>query len=91
VAAADGDRSLGTLRLGEAQDALAAAAAVVARRHGDRHDADLRLVENNGNPTLYQYGYLRFASDLCFWKRELVMADNAVTGATATPPGCFFP
>ena len=41
--------------------------------------------------TLYQYGYLRFASDLCFWKRELVMADNAVTGATATPPGCFFP
>ncbi|MBL8625144.1 MAG: hypothetical protein JNK64_27790 [Myxococcales bacterium] len=91
VAAADGDRSIGALRLGEAQDALAAAATVVARRHGDRHDPDRRLIENTGNPTLYQYGYLRFASDLCFWKRELVMADNAVTGATATPPGCFFP
>ena len=91
LAAADGDHATATARLAEAGKRLDEATAVVARRHADRHDPDRRLVENTGNPTFYQYGYLRFASDLCFWRRELVMADDAVTGATTVPPGCFFP
>ena len=64
---------------------------VVDRRHADRHDPDQRLIEGAANRTIYQYGYLRFADDLCFWQREWVMADNAVGGRSAVPPGCFFP
>src|SRR4029077_15390597 len=34
------------------------AAAIVAGRHADRHDADPMLVTRNGNSTTYGFGYL---------------------------------
>lgn len=90
VAAADGDDPAARAALATAEAAMTEARAVVARRHGDRHDPDPRLIDSS-NRTLYQYGYLRFADDLCFWERERVMATNAVLGASGNPPGCFFP
>ncbi|MBK9031075.1 MAG: hypothetical protein IPL61_07025 [Myxococcales bacterium] len=91
VLAARGDAAPATAALDEATATMAAAQVVVARRHADRHDRDQRLIEGNANRTIYQYGYLRFAHDLCFWQRELIMADNAVHARSAVPPGCFFP
>ncbi|MEZ4401831.1 MAG: hypothetical protein R3B06_17515 [Kofleriaceae bacterium] len=91
TAQAAGDAAAAAAALAGADRAYAAAVDVVARRHADRHDPDPRLVANNDNRTIYAYGYLRFANDLCFWRRERVMAGNAVDGTALTPPDCFFP
>lgn len=90
IAAADGDATAAASHLARAEAAKAEAQLIVNRRHADRHDPDPRLIDST-NRTLYQYGYLRFASDLCFWERERVMAANAVRGTTDSAPGCFFP
>ena len=65
---------------------------MVDDRHDDLHDAhQRRLVDATGNQTFYQFGYLRFADTLCYWKRELDQV-NAVLGATsAIPSACFYP
>lgn len=89
LAGARGDTAAGETALGDADRAFAEARAAVTRRHADRHDPEPDLIHPSGNRTIYQYGYLRFAEDLCFWERERVMARNAVRGTTATPPGCF--
>ncbi len=89
LAAARGDTAAGEAALVAADTALAVGRATVTRRHADRHDRDPRLVQPNTNRTIYQYGYLRFAEELCFWERELQMARNAVQATTVTPPGCF--
>jgi hypothetical protein len=75
--------------LTEAQAAMVAGQVIVARRHAARHDDDRRLVESDFNATVYAYGYLRFADDLCYWQREWVMAANAVRQQSAQPPSCF--
>ncbi len=79
-----------------AEDALTTAAAaqlaaqrVVNRRHAALHDRDRRLIEDHANPTFYQYGYLRYAHDLCYWQREWLMAVNAIRGQSQSIPSCF--
>lgn len=89
LAAARGDSAGGEAALTAADAAYAEARTAVTRRHGDRHDTDPRLTVPGSNRSIYQYGYLRFAEDLCFWDRERTMARNAVRGTTLTPPGCF--
>ena len=74
-----------------ATSALEAAQTVVARRHEHLHDPErLRLLQRDALPTLYQYGYLMMADELCFWERELVQARQEILGLDETPPGCLF-
>lgn len=74
-----------------ADEALAEARMVVARRHADLHDpiGDTLLADEVGNATIYDYGYLLRADQLCFWERERTQAANLLEGASETPPSCF--
>jgi len=36
------------------------------------------LIENVSNLTIYRFGYLKQAHELCFWKRELYSAKNII-------------
>ena len=47
-----------------------------------------RLFTEGTNSTIYQFGYLHRASDLCYWQREHIQATNAITGSNDAPPGC---
>ena len=47
-----------------------------------------RLFVEGVNSTIYQFGYLHRASDLCYWQREQIQATNAITGNNDAPPGC---
>ena len=84
VASLDG----GSGDLAGAEELLVSAREVVDRRHSDLHDPDpARLVDEADNATIYHYGYLIRADELCFWERELVQARNAM-GASETAPAC---
>ena len=48
-----------------------------------------RLTDPLRNPTIYQYGYLHQADELCYWHRELTQATNAVDGDSALAPACI--
>jgi len=75
--------------LDTARALLADAQEVVASRHADLHDPDpSRLLEEGDNATIYQYGYLIRADELCFWERELVQAGNVIHGTGDTAPAC---
>lgn len=65
-----------------------AAVLVAARKAGFHHPDPELLTAEGANATLYAYGYLNRADTLCFWRRELVQAGNAVTGASDAAPGC---
>ncbi|MDP2304615.1 MAG: hypothetical protein Q8P18_01140 [Pseudomonadota bacterium] len=87
AAAADATRA-DTL-LDEAAATLDAARTVVTRRHATLHDdVGGRLTVPGENPTLYQYGYLRWANELCYWEREYAQASNLLRGTTLDVPGC---
>lgn len=47
-----------------------------------------RLFTQNTNSTIYQFGYLYRASDLCYWQRERIQAENAIANLNVAPPGC---
>lgn len=47
-----------------------------------------RLFTEGTNSTIYQFGYLHRASDLCYWQREEIQANNAISGTNEVPPGC---
>ena len=69
--------------------ALAQARGVVNRRHAELHDPDAeRLVTEGRNNTLYDFGYLLRAEELCYWERELLQVTELVTGEKQTLPGC---
>ena len=75
--------------LAVADDAYLRAQDVVAQRHAAMHDPDPgQLVEYGSNPTMYQYGYLNRADELCFWHKERVETANVVEGKDEIPPGC---
>ena len=75
--------------LAVADDALEQAGEVVVRRHAALHDSDRgRLIEYGTNPTMYQYGYLNRADELCFWTKERGEAANVIEGTDEVPPGC---
>ena len=68
---------------------LADARVVVGRRHADLHDPmPERLLTEGRNDTLYDYGYLLRAEELCFWERERLQVSELVTGADEVIPGC---
>ena len=76
--------------LDAAQLLLDEARAIVVSRHADFHDPlGERLVEEGDNPTLYNYGYLIRAEELCFWERDLAQAKNEALGVGVAVPGCF--
>ena len=73
-----------------AEAALEAGMDPVSRRHADLHDADPRsLLNRASNATLYMHGYLFYARDLCYWRRELVELRNFATGSDASVPACI--
>ena len=62
---------------------------VVADRYDGFHDPDpARLVEPRENATIYSYGYLIRADELCYWERELLQARNVALGESNEVPGC---
>lgn len=75
--------------LADADARLADAGALTATRHAALHDALAeRLLTRNGNPTLYDYGYLTNADTLCFWQRERVQVRKLLLGESGSDPGC---
>jgi hypothetical protein len=96
LAHVDGDAATARTRADAAADLMDDAKEVVARRHADMHDTHgRRLLEKssdeNGNRTIYQYGYLYMADILCFWQRELVQVEGILGRTSAAPPGCLLP
>jgi hypothetical protein len=75
--------------LAKADGHLADAKVVVSRRHGRLHDPrTARLLARGTNSTIYPFGYLYMADQLCYWQRERVQARNAVLGANDKVPAC---
>ena len=75
--------------LAEADAAHAAAREVVDRRHDALwYPQPELLIGETDNPTLYQYGYLIRAEQLCFWERERAQYENVLGAGGATVPGC---
>ncbi len=73
----------------EAESILVEARELIRARHADAHAPHGRILFEPGeNPTLYDYGYLAHAEDLCFWERERVRARNALLGEDGAVPGC---
>jgi hypothetical protein len=97
IAAVRGDKITAELHYARAQRALETEKGIVARRHADLHDSQRnaetgkpRLVDLSTNKTTFQYGYLFYADNLCYWRRELVQVRNLIDGTTTPEPSCFF-
>ena len=93
IQAAAGEDFTASITLAEAE--LARGLVVSERRHADLHastrDPDLGeaiVHQRLRTDTLYNYGYLREADTLCFWRRELVEVRNLLLGETETVPAC---
>ncbi|MBA3456534.1 MAG: hypothetical protein H0T42_25825 [Deltaproteobacteria bacterium] len=92
LASLDGDPAAANAAYAEAEALLEDAKIVVARRHRDLHDsAGRRHLEITANQTFYQFGYLFFANNVCYWKRELVQVDGVLHGNSPRVPSCFYP
>lgn len=96
VSPSTGDRRT-EIALEAADAALADARAIVDTRHAALHDPEpARLLTKADNPTLYDFGYLLRAEELCFWERERMQAANALVAVDRLPaeaamgpvPGC---
>ncbi len=62
---------------------------IVARRRKALWDPDpIELLRDHPLPTVYDYGYLREADTLCFWRRERAQLRAAVAGETIFIPAC---
>lgn len=87
AAAADPDNV--ATHLSAAEGFLQEGRAAVDRRHANLHDdVDGRLTVRGSNPSLYQYGYLFWAQELCYWEREYAEASNALTDTDLDQPAC---
>ena len=92
LASIDGDTGAAEAAYAEAEQLLADARKVVERRHGDFHDSQgRRHVEITANQTFYQFGYLFFANNTCYWKRELTQVEGVIRGTSPRVPSCFYP
>ena len=77
--------------LANASTLLGEARATVARRHAALHDdVGGRLTIRGENPSIYQFGYLWWADELCYWDREYAQVSNLTTGTDLDVPGCAF-
>jgi hypothetical protein len=84
-----GDTEAAATHLDLAATTLESARAVVTRRHAALHDdVDGRLTVPGENPSLYQFGYLRWADELCYWSREYAQASNLAVGTELDVPAC---
>ena len=73
----------------DAETVLAQAQVIVDRRRANTWDSNAeRLFMSGTNSTMYQYGYLTRASDLCYWHREMVLLQNALYQRSELAPGC---
>ena len=73
----------------EAEAELAKAEGFVSSRRRALWDPDsIELLRNKDNPTFYDYGYLREADTLCFWKRERAQVRNLLLGEGLFIPAC---
>ena len=70
---------------------LAEAAPIVAARHADLNwtGGERILAQEDDNETLYQFGYLAKADDLCFWDREYLQMANLAGNTPQSVPSCF--
>lgn len=85
----DGDTAALAANHAEAGALVEEARPIVARRHGDRHHKNPAIVARAANQTLYAYGYLHMADNLCFWERELRQVENLTGLSSATIPDCI--
>jgi hypothetical protein len=72
-------------------DIEAEATTVVAHRLAHFHapnGAEL-VAESRHSALIYQYGYLRHANNLCFYRREHIELTNLVSGGNTTLPNCL--
>lgn len=77
--------------LAEADRQLATGEAGIQDRHGRLHDPlPERLITDNLNPTLYDYGYLTNGHTQCFWMRERGEVRELLLGESYSDPGCTF-
>ncbi len=76
--------------LAAAEGLLAEARAVVERRHAALHwtGGDRILATTDENATIYRYGYLGKADELCYWERERIQLANLVRGTDESVPPC---
>jgi hypothetical protein len=62
---------------------------VVDTRHADLHDPQPeRLISQGDNATIYRFGFLGMADELCFWNKERGEAAQVIEGSDEIPPGC---
>jgi len=75
--------------LDNAYQILSTAQQVVNRRHLVTWDSKTNQILNeNSNATIYQFGYLHRANELCYWNREQVKATNAALEQNELALGC---
>lgn len=76
---------------GLADELLAEGRAIVERRHADLHSpTPENLIYVTTNATLYQFGYLKQAHELCYWERERAQMRRLTLGDDLSVPGCIF-
>jgi hypothetical protein len=73
-----------------ANSALLRATEFVHHRHGDLHDPDRTIIGRDANSTVYAFGYLYMADQLCYWHRELDQVDSILQNTSITAPSCVF-
>ncbi len=76
--------------LREAEALAFAARTVVARRGRNFFYTTNLLTEGDRNPTIYPFGYLKQAHNLCLWERELSEVRQLVDGTDSGVPLCIF-
>jgi hypothetical protein len=77
--------------LSTADGLLAQAHAIVTRRHASLHSPIRdRLIQSDSNATIYQFGYLKQANELCYWERERAELRSFLKLSTTTEPTCLF-
>jgi hypothetical protein len=75
--------------ISEAEAEITKSETVVSRRRKNLWDPDpVEVLRNHDNPTVYDYGYLREADTLCFWKRERAQLRNVLLGESLFVPAC---
>lgn len=69
------------------------ARAVITRREAEYRWPASKLTDAYANPTVYEFGYLRQAHQVCFWERQDLQAETLVTEGVAAPisllPSCL--
>ena len=75
--------------LKKAESIYSRARKITENRAKHFHYKTRTLVDSSVNPTIYQFGYLKQANELCLWRRELNTAKNLLTGDNLGVPDCI--